>query len=97
MFLYYLTGMWKQTLHTDEYALSLSRELAVCRSAIKRIRKTLELLEQKHHKTTEAFLAELQAGALAGQTENRDDFEAWQSSHASLKQWEDLEKQYQDA
>ena len=62
--------MWRQKIHmhTDEYELSLSRELSVCRNTIKRIHKTLELLEQKHKRTTEAFMEEVTHGQAAGRS-----------------------------
>ena len=81
-------------MHTDEYELSLSRELSVCRSTIKRIHKTLELLEQKHNRTTEAFMEEVTTGRLQEDPDLKDDYEAWKSSYESLKKWEELEKQY---
>ncbi len=83
-------------MHTDEYEISLSRELSVCRSTIQRIRKTLELLEQKHQKTTQAFLEDLAGGRTAEHPDFKEDYDAWQSSHDSLKKWEALEKQYQE-
>ncbi len=43
-------------MHTDKFEISLHRELKVCGNTIQRIRKTLELMEQKYHKTTEAFI-----------------------------------------
>ena len=88
--------MWKQKLqmHTDEYEISLSRELGVCRNTIKRIRKTLELMEQKHHRTSEAFMEDVRAGKLKDDPDLKEDYDAWQSSCESLKKWEELEKQY---
>ncbi len=88
--------MWKQKLHlnTDEYEISLSRELNVCRSTIKRIQKTLSLLEQKHNRTTEAFMEEVRSGALREDAGLKDDYEAWKSSYESLKKWEELEREY---
>jgi hypothetical protein len=88
--------MWKQKIHvhTDEYEISLSRELGVCRNTIKHIRKTLELLEQKHRRTTATFMEEVKAGKLKDDPDLKDDYDAWQSSCESLKKWEELEKQY---
>lgn len=85
--------MWKQKLSIDDYELPLSRELAVCRNTIQRIRKTLELLEQKHKKKTKTVMEELQKG-FSPDPAFKEDYEAWTSSYASLKKWEDLEKQY---
>lgn len=84
-------------MHTDEYEISLNRELAVCKNTIQRIKKSLGILERKHSKTTEAFIAEYRSGKLTQHPEFKDDYEAWQSSYDSLKRWEGLEKQYQDA
>lgn len=89
--------MWKQRVRTDEEGISLSRELTVCRNAIQRIRKTLQLFEQKHHKTTEVFMKEIRSGKPAGHPDLKDDYDAWQSSYESLRSWEGLEKQYQEA
>ena len=84
-------------MHTDEYEISLNRELAVCKNTIQRIKKSLGILERKHNKTTEAFIAEYRSGKLTQHPEFKDDYEAWQSSYDSLKRWEELEKQYKDA
>jgi hypothetical protein len=84
-------------MHTDEYEISLYRELAVCKNTIQRIKKSLGILERKHNMTTEAFIAEYRSGKLTQHPEFKDDYEAWQSSYDSLKRWEELEKQYKDA
>ncbi len=84
-------------MHTDEFEISLSRELNVCKNTIQRIRKSLGLLERKHNKTTEDFMQELLNNKLTGQPEYKDDYDAWQSSYESLKRWEELERQYREA
>ncbi len=84
-------------MHTDEFEISLSRELNVCKNTIQRIRKSLGLLERKHNKTTEDFMQELLNNKLTGQPEYKDDYDAWQSSYESLKRWEELERQYRQA
>lgn len=83
-------------MHTDEFEISLHRELKVCGNTIQRIRKTLGLMEQKYHKTTEAFIEEYRNGKLDADLDNKDDYRAWESSYTSLKQWQDLERQYQE-
>ena len=83
-------------MHTDEFEISLSRELKVCENTIQRIRKTLGLMEQKHHKTTEAFIEECRSGKLAADTANTDDYRVWEDSYESLRKWQDLERQYQE-
>ena len=85
-------------MHTDEFEISLSRELSVCKNTISRIKKTLGILERKHNKTSEAFIEELLSGTLSpDHPEYKDDFEAWKNSCDSLKRWEELEQQYHEA
>ncbi len=83
-------------MHTDEFEISLSREIKVCENTIKRIEKTLSLLEQKHHKTTEAFLEEYRNGALQNDPDHADDYTVWSDSVASLEQWRELERGYRE-
>lgn len=80
-------------MHTDEYEISLSRELAVCKSTIKRIKEFFAIMERKHNKTTAQFVEEYDSGKLS---EHKDDFEAWRNNYESLKSWEELERQYQE-
>ena len=80
-------------MHTDEYEISLSRELSVCKNTIKRIKEFFALMERKHNKTTEQFIKEHDSGKLAG---HEIDFEAWRNNYESLKKWEELERQYQE-
>ncbi len=84
-------------MHTDEYEISLSRELSVCKNTIHRIKKSLDILERKHGKTTDVFIKELRDGKLPELPEFKEDYEAWQSSYESLMRWEELERQYQEA
>jgi hypothetical protein len=83
-------------MHTDEYEISLLRELKVCGNTIQRIKKTLTLMEQKHHKNTDTFIEESRTGRLSDDPDTKDDYAAWQSSYESLIQWQNLERQYQE-
>ena len=83
-------------MHTDEFEISLAREIKVCESAIKRIRKTLSLLEQKYGSTTEDFLRRQEAGTLPGATEHATEFRVWRETWESLARWEELERQYRE-
>ncbi|HTG01569.1 MAG TPA: hypothetical protein VK654_13395 [Nitrospirota bacterium] len=82
-------------MHTDEFEISLHRELKVCGGTIQRIKKSLLLLEQKHGKTTEDFIKELESGTLVPDSDTQDDYAAWQDTYDSLKRWQALERQYQ--
>jgi len=81
-------------MHTDEYEISLSRELAVCKSSIKKIKEFFAIMERKHNKTTTQFVEEYDSGKLAG---SRDEYEPWRNNYESLKRWEELERQYEEA
>jgi hypothetical protein len=83
-------------MHGNEFEISLSKELTVCKKTIQKIRKTLDLLERKHGKTTAQFIAELASGNLSANADLKDDYDAWKSSYESLKRWEELEKQYRE-
>ena len=84
-------------MHTDEYEISLLRELNACNNSIQRIRKTLDLLERKHGKTTDQFIDELKSATLPIPPELKGDYEVWQGTYASLNMWKELERQYQEA
>ena len=60
-------------VHTDEFEISLSRELNVCKNTIQRTQKSLGLLEQKHNKITAVFIeeaSERQSSGSMSQDEN---------------------------
>jgi hypothetical protein len=83
-------------VHSDEFEITLSRELSKCKSTIQRIRKSLGILERKHNKTTEIFIEELLNNTLTGTAEYQVDYDAWQSIYESLKKWEELERHYEE-
>lgn len=80
-------------MHTDEYEISLSRELAVCKSTMKKIKEFFAIMERKHNKTTAQFVDEYDSGKL---TNDPGDYRIWRDNYASLKNWEELERQYQE-
>ncbi|HUI46435.1 MAG TPA: hypothetical protein VL122_10700 [Nitrospirota bacterium] len=83
-------------MHTDEFEVSLLRELKVCGNTIRKIVKFLDMMERKHKKSTASFIEEYRSGTLDRDSEFKDDYTAWESSYESLKQWQDLERQYQE-
>jgi predicted RNase H-like nuclease (RuvC/YqgF family) len=84
-------------MHADEFIISPSRQLEVCNKTIQKIKKSLGILERKHGKTTDQFIEELESGMLPASADLKDDYDAWKSSYESLKRWEELKKQYQEA
>lgn len=81
-------------MHTDEYEISIGREISLCRKIIVRQEKALLTREKKFGMTTEAFLQTLEQDL---QAERNPDFELWLKDHEELKIWEQRLKEYEQA
>ncbi len=78
-------------MHTDEYEISLSRELDVCTSYIREIERFLGRMEKKHNRRTEQAIADFQSGAV-----DRDgELAAWAEQYASLERWQKRKNEYE--
>jgi hypothetical protein len=79
-------------VHTDEYEISLSREIDVCRSRIRTIRKELSKMEQKYAITTAQFLDDLKnaAGKISG-----DDAATWAGNCEALNVWQGKQAEFE--
>lgn len=80
-------------MHTDEYEISLSRELDVCRGKIKEICRFLAGMEKRYSLDTETFAREFRDGR---QTGHAHDFALWVDNYEDLKRWRKMEKQYEE-
>ncbi len=78
-------------MHTDEYEISLLRELQVCEKKIKKITEVLTGIETKYKMKREGFAAKLESGNNAGE---KEDFAFWLKEYEALKKWEILRDQY---
>jgi hypothetical protein len=81
-------------MHTDEYEISIGREISLCRKVIGRQEKALLTREKKFKMTTEAFLRTLDQDL---QAEKNPDFEMWLKDHEELKIWKQRLKEYEQA
>lgn len=79
-------------MHTDEYEISLSRELAVCRAKIRDIEASLAAMERKYSLRTSDFVESLQSGRTAG---TEEDSSVWLAHYEALRKWQDLQSQYE--
>jgi hypothetical protein len=79
-------------MHTDEYEISLARELKVCESAIRKATRYLALMNTKYDLETASFIEQYNSGALGKSRE----FNAWAESYKALQEWETRRKQYED-
>ncbi len=78
-------------MHTDEYEISLSREVGVCNGAIRKYRRILDGMEGRHGMTTAAFLERFRLGELPATR----DFSEWQSGFEALRYWTAALDEYQ--
>lgn len=79
-------------MHTDEYEISLSRELEVCRKYILKIKKALRGFEEKYKIPTEEFLKRYNGGELPG---SERDYTAWFETCEALKKWEERLREFE--
>jgi hypothetical protein len=79
-------------MRTDEYCISLSRELSVCKSSIKKIESIMASMENKYKIKTEDFIEEYKEGEMSGS----GDYVLWRDKYAELKMWREMEIGYKD-
>ncbi len=80
-------------MHTDEYEISIGREIAFCRKRIRRLQEALARREKQCGMTTAAFLQAMQKGSLSEPlaTEN------WKKEFQELQYWQKTLSQYEAA
>lgn len=80
-------------LQTDEYTISISREITVCRNMIDRQKKELARFEKRFDMSTEQMLAgEMPAAGNAAR-----DMEAWRQDYEGLLAWQQRLREYEEA
>ncbi|MFH0780579.1 MAG: hypothetical protein V2B20_01305 [Pseudomonadota bacterium] len=81
-------------MHTDEYEISLTREINVCKSVIKQTQGKLEQRQQQ-------FGMDLQqvtrAAAEGTQVIDKQELADWRDDFEALSQWEQRLEQYREA
>jgi hypothetical protein len=80
-------------LQTDEYCISISREITVCRNMIDRQKKELTQFEKQYGISTARLLAgeipEIGGGSL--------DLETWRNGYQGLLAWQQRLREYEEA
>jgi hypothetical protein len=79
-------------MHTDEYAITSSREVNICNKKLKAIEKFLSKMESKYKMKTEVFIEEYKKG----EGRNNKDFDEWKENYEALKLWKERKKQYDE-
>jgi hypothetical protein len=81
-------------VNTDEYEISIGREVTHCRMMIERLKKGLHERESRYGMSTEDFLKTRRQGGVSGQ--NRD-HEAWHEESLELEFWRTKLREYEEA
>jgi hypothetical protein len=81
-------------MHTDEYEISIQREMILCRNLIKRLGNAISRRERQYGMKTEALLLVLEQGRPS---EQNGDFLTWRDDHLELQVWQERLKDYEDA
>ncbi len=71
-------------MHTDEYEISLARELAVCRKVMRKLQKSLLTMERKYNMPTDTFV---EAYRGEGFSSLNKDFTKWMETYEALRRW----------
>jgi hypothetical protein len=80
-------------MHTDEYEISLGREITLCRNRVRQLKKSLERREKQCGMTTAEFLQALEGGGLAeGPT-----LQGWNREYQELQYWQKMLSEYEAA
>ena len=80
-------------LQTDEYGISISREITVCKNMIDRQEKELAQFEKQYGISTEQLIA----GELLKTEGKERDFDAWRNGYEGLLAWKQRLKEYKEA
>ena len=80
-------------MHTDEYEISLGREIASCRKKVRQLQDALERREKQCGMTTEAFLQTIEAGCPS----EPHPLQSWRQEYQELLYWQKLLTEYEAA
>jgi hypothetical protein len=80
-------------MHTDEYEISLSRELDVCKKTIRKLQKSLHVMEKKYNTTTDKFVEEYPGNRFPS---GNKDFIGWISNYEALRKWEERKREFEE-
>lgn len=80
-------------MHTDEYELSLSREIGICRKMVRKLKDSLQRQEKQGSMTTAAFLKDREEGSLSAQ----HPIQGWNQEYQKLQYWQKRLTEYEEA
>jgi hypothetical protein len=80
-------------MNTDEYEISLAREVTVCKNIIAKISGELSLLEKKHGMITADFIMKAREGGGL----DFADSARWLQEYDALQTWQQRLHEYEEA
>jgi len=80
-------------MHTDEYEISIGREIALCRKMVRRLQDALARREKQCGMTTAAFLQSLEAGSRS----EPQPMQGWSQEYQELRYWQKMLTEYEQA
>jgi hypothetical protein len=80
-------------MHTDEYEISLGREIALCRKRVRQLQDSLARREKRCGMTTAAFLKAVAGGGLFDQ----QSMQGWNQEYQELQYWQKMLTEYEEA
>jgi hypothetical protein len=80
-------------MHTDEFEISLGREIALCRKRVRKLQESLARREKQYGMTTAAFLAALAGGGLSEPHATQ----SWSQDYQELLYWQKMLAEYEAA
>ena len=80
-------------MHSDEYEISIGREIAFCRKMVRQLKDSLERREKQGGMTTPAFLQALEEGRLSEQ----HPIQGWNQEYQELRYWQKMLTEYEEA
>ena len=80
-------------MHTDEYEISIGREIAFCHKMVRQLKDSLQRREKQCGMTTEEFLQALEEGCLSEQ----HPIQSWNQEYQELQYWQKILTEYEEA
>ena len=80
-------------MHTDEYSITMGREISLCRKKIMKLQDSLARREQQYGLTTAGFLQALEEGRLSPEHPVQD----WTREYQELQYWQKTLAEYEAA
>lgn len=80
-------------MHTDEYEISLAREINVCEKTINKTGKSLKKMEKRFNMTSGEFIERYRNRELPNDNKA---FAEWYDTYEALRKWEERKREFEE-